>query len=97
MRCVNSIMVCDLALVLRTLPLQRGHLLPHPAPEPVALTYAPQSTTATLQPRVAHAKRATGLARDRRLDTGLAGVCIIKLKDIRDLASHIVSPSHRIA
>jgi len=58
-RCVNSIIVCALALVPRTLPPQPGHLLPQPAPDPVARTKAPQSTTATLKHSVAQAKRAT--------------------------------------
>ena len=37
----------------------RGHLLPQPAPEPVALTYPPQRTTATFQYKAVDAKRAT--------------------------------------
>jgi hypothetical protein len=58
-RCVNSIIVCVWALVFRRMPLQTGHLLPQPAPDPVARTKAPQSTTATLKHSVAQAKRAT--------------------------------------
>jgi len=57
-RCVNSIIVCVWALVSRRLPLQTGHLLPQPAPDPVARTKAPQSTTAMLKLSVAQAKRA---------------------------------------
>jgi len=59
-RCVNSTMVWPLALAPTTLPSQSGHLLPQPAPEPLALTYAPQRTTSTFQYRAVHAKRATG-------------------------------------
>src|SRR5690242_21004152 len=58
-------MVCVLALAPRTVPPQTGHLFPQPAPEPVARTYAPQSTTATLQTSVAQAKRAIGGMRKR--------------------------------
>src|SRR5215469_12263310 len=58
-RCVNSIIVCAFAFVPRTLPPQAGHLFPQPAPDPVARTKAPQSTTATLTHSVAQAKRAT--------------------------------------
>ena len=59
MRCVNSIIVCALALVPRTLPPQLGHLLAQPAPDPVARTNAPQTTTATLKHSVVQAKRDT--------------------------------------
>src|SRR5215469_11289532 len=57
--CVNSIIVGALALVPRTLPPQAGHLFPQPAPDLVARTKAPHSTTATLKHSVAQAKRAT--------------------------------------
>src|SRR5258706_11480298 len=71
-RCVNSTMVCAVALAPITSPLQTGHLLPQPAPEPVALTYAPQSTTATLKHRVTHAKHATGgILRSREWECGI--------------------------
>jgi len=51
-------MVGVFALVPRTSPPHMGHLFPQPAPDPVALTYAPQSTTATLQASAAQAKAA---------------------------------------
>ena len=38
-----------------TTPLQVGQLLPQPAPEPEARTYAPHSTTITFQASTAHA------------------------------------------
>ena len=57
-RCVNSTIVCALALAPTTSPSQRGHLFPQPAPDPVALT-SPQRTTPTFQYNAVHAKRAT--------------------------------------
>src|SRR5215475_12234358 len=62
-RCVNSIIVCALALVPRTLPPQPGHLLPQPAPDPVARTKAPQSKTS-------HTRHPS--SREPHGDTGIA-------------------------
>src|ERR1017187_7143944 len=47
-RCVNSMMVAAPGECGVTAPLQSGQRLPHPAPDPVARTYAPQSTTVRL-------------------------------------------------
>jgi hypothetical protein len=40
-----------------TSPLQSGQWLPHPAPDPLARTYAPHSTTSTFHASTPHAKR----------------------------------------
>ena len=52
----------------------RGHLLPQPAPEPVALTYPPQRTTATFQYKAVDAKRATcDIAPDQEWESMVVG------------------------
>jgi len=49
-RCVNSMTVSICCGRGITSPLQIGQCSPHPAPEPVALTIAPPTTTSTLNP-----------------------------------------------
>ncbi len=54
-------------------PLQSGQWLPHPAPEPLARTYAPQRITAKVTPSVAHAnvrKRSLFIGRRRSTPCG---------------------------
>ena len=47
-RCPNSMSVAVCAARGITVPLQSGQCAPHPAPEPVARTNAPQLTTPRL-------------------------------------------------
>ena len=54
-RCTNSIVVAGLSVAGMTTPLHKGQWLPQPAPEPVALTTAPQRITPMLSARVTHA------------------------------------------
>src|SRR5262249_41383317 len=53
---VYSMKVCVWAALGRIAPLHRGQWLPHPAPDPLARTYAPQRITATLYATMNHAK-----------------------------------------
>jgi hypothetical protein len=56
----------------RISPLHNGQWLPHPAPEPVALTNAPHRITPMLIPRTAHEK----FMRDRFLSNDLTLIMI---------------------
>lgn len=57
-----------------TSPLHSGQWLPHPAPDPLARTYAPHSTTSTFQPSVAQAKRRNGAVCGRAGDAMVANL-----------------------
>ena len=60
-RCVNSMMVSMRGATGTTSPLHSGQWLPHPAPDPLARTYAPHSTTSTF-----HTERSPGETREIR-------------------------------
>src|SRR5581483_6473676 len=90
--------VCVLALAPRTSPPHTGHLSPQPAPDPVALTYAPQSTTPTLHRSVAQAKRATyGIPETLVLCAGISAWAFdegkmaegIRVEDIKESAREV--------
>ena len=68
-RCEYSMRVSTRAARGRTSPLHRGQWLPQPAPEPLARTNAPQTTTARSYASTPHAKRA-----NRCVDHGGAGI-----------------------
>ena len=56
---VYSTIVSSIGAWGTTSPLQRGQWAPQPAPDPVARTKAPHKMTATFQPSVSQAKRAS--------------------------------------
>lgn len=55
-----------------TSPLQSGQWLPHPAPDPLALTYAPHSTTSMFQASTPQANRVKLAVRARAGDAMVA-------------------------
>lgn len=56
--------MCNDGAIGITCPLHNGQWLPHPAPDPVARTIAPQTITSTLYPTTPHANR-SATSRDR--------------------------------
>src|SRR5262249_50271179 len=80
-----SIKVCVWPVAGMITPLQRGQWLPHPAPEPVARTYAPHRITKTLYAATNQAKCATG------------GSPVLEMLVGRDLNLSIELPGHASA
>src|SRR5438067_676992 len=94
-RCVNSMMVSIFGAAGITTPLHSGQWLPQPAPDPLARTYAPHSTTSTLYASTPHAKRRNLSCRTAWLPVTSATTGILHHVPFRAVPAHPAALAQR--